>query len=404
MSLFFNFRFTLTDCVFVCFFLSFFLLLYFPGTPSLRVCLPRSLLFPLLCYPLLSLLLAPSPSSVRWENWPHKKWKGLFKRNGRIMKTYYCIPRCTGCGSDRRPTAILVRLGVGGRGRGVGGRSSLSLYYFSYCLISLFSFSLTITISRFLLVFLYFCRLFISSFSLCHFASRLSSSILRRESFTTYASTSRLQYNHLWSSTGHWNDLRAVLCCTRYCLHNVWYLLCPSGSFFFPSGWWKQRGITGRAEEQWVFDIFFFDPPICHASLVVSFGLTIQQVHAGKKWTVCVKILVILKYSSLFFIPSASFFFLFFLPWLTELSCAALSVWARAALLPPRSAGPQCSILTQLTAAPTPSQWILLRLFVRTQFCFVLFEKSLVKCKREDVFFLLTDDTAQWWFKVMYVK
>lgn len=145
--------------------------------------------------------------------------------------------------------------------------SSLSLYYFSYCLISLFSFSLTITISRFLLVFLYFCHLFISSFSLCHFASRSSSSILRRESFTTYASTSRLQYNHLWSSTGHWNDLHAVLCCTRYCLHNVWYLLCPSGSFFFPSGWWKQRGITGRAEEQWVFDLFFFDPPICHTSL-----------------------------------------------------------------------------------------------------------------------------------------
>lgn len=269
MSLFFNFRFTLTDCLF---FLKFFLLLYFPDTPSLCICLPRSLLFPLLCYPLLSLLLAPSPSSVHWENWPHKKWKGLFKRNGRIMKTYYCILWCTGCGGDRRPTAILVRLGVGGRGWGVGGRaaffwSSLSLYYFSYCLISLFSFSLTITISRFLLVFLYFCRLFISSFSLCHFASRLSSSILRRESFTTYASTSRLQYNHLWSSTGHWNDLHAVLCCTRYCLHNVWYLLCPSGSFFFPSGWWKQRGITGRAEEQWVFDIFFFDPPICHTSL-----------------------------------------------------------------------------------------------------------------------------------------
>lgn len=139
-------------------------------------------------------------------------------------------------------------------------------------------------------------------------------------------------------------------------------------------------------------------------SLVVSFGLTIQQVHTGKKWTVCVKILVILKYSSLFFIPSASLFF-FFLPWLTELSCAALSVWARVALLPPRSAGPRCSILTQLTAAPTPSQWILLQLFVRTQFCFVLFEKSLVKCKREDFFFfLLTDDTVQWWFKVMYVK
>lgn len=77
----------------VCFFLKFFLLLYFPGTPSLCICLPRSLLFPLLCYPLLSLLLAPSPSSVRWENWPHKKWKGLFKRNGRIMKTYYCILR-----------------------------------------------------------------------------------------------------------------------------------------------------------------------------------------------------------------------------------------------------------------------------------------------------------------------
>lgn len=112
-------------------------------------------------------------------------------------------------------------------------------------------------------------------------------------------------------------------------------------------------------------------------------------------------------YSQIFFFILYSLrlpFFLFFLPWLTELSCAALSVWARAALLPPRSAGPQCSILTQLTAAPTPSQWILLRLFVRTQFCFVLFEKSLVKCKREDVFFLLIDDTAQWWFKVMYVK
>lgn len=49
-------------------------------------------------------------------------------------------------------------------------------------------------------------------------------------------------------------------------------------------------------------------------SLVVSFGLTIQQVHTGKKWTVRVKILVILKYSSLFFIPSASLFFFFFSP------------------------------------------------------------------------------------------
>lgn len=44
-------------------------------------------------------------------------------------------------------------------------------------------------------------------------------------------------------------------------------IYCVPLALFFPSGWWKQRGITGRAEEQWVFDLFFFDPPICHTSL-----------------------------------------------------------------------------------------------------------------------------------------
>lgn len=44
---------------------------------------------------------------VRRENWPHKKWKGLFKRNGSIMKTYYCIPWCAACGCRRWPAAIL---------------------------------------------------------------------------------------------------------------------------------------------------------------------------------------------------------------------------------------------------------------------------------------------------------
>lgn len=51
-------------------------------------------------------LLPPRPS-VRWENWPHKKWKGLFKRSSSVMKTYYCIPWCAARGGCCWPTAIL---------------------------------------------------------------------------------------------------------------------------------------------------------------------------------------------------------------------------------------------------------------------------------------------------------
>lgn len=55
---------------------------------------------------LLSFSLPPRPS-VRWENWPHKKWKGLFKRSSSVMKTYYCIPWCAARGGCCWPTAIL---------------------------------------------------------------------------------------------------------------------------------------------------------------------------------------------------------------------------------------------------------------------------------------------------------
>lgn len=53
-------------------------------------------------------IILPAPhQSVQQQNWPHKKWKGLFKRNGSIMKTYYCMKRCTACGRRRWPAAVL---------------------------------------------------------------------------------------------------------------------------------------------------------------------------------------------------------------------------------------------------------------------------------------------------------
>lgn len=37
----------------------------------------------------------PLPHPSHWENWPHKKWKGLFKRSGSLMKTDYCVTWCS---------------------------------------------------------------------------------------------------------------------------------------------------------------------------------------------------------------------------------------------------------------------------------------------------------------------
>lgn len=132
------------------------LLLFFsPQPPSLL-----SLSLFLVSSPLLlrssniPLILVLPRTSVRRENWPHEKWKGLFKRNGGVMKTHYCIPWCTAW-----PQSCLVRL---------GGSGWCFLHVFVslpllFLIVSpLFSFSLTVTIS-------FFCFLFISSFSLCHF-------------------------------------------------------------------------------------------------------------------------------------------------------------------------------------------------------------------------------------------
>lgn len=97
----FHFRFALTD-IFFFFFLLCRLPLPLPRCLSLFSVYPRALgVLPFLSF---SLSLT---QCVRRENWPHKKWKGLFKRNGSIMKTYYCIPWCAACGCRRWPAAIL---------------------------------------------------------------------------------------------------------------------------------------------------------------------------------------------------------------------------------------------------------------------------------------------------------
>lgn len=95
---------------------SFFLFcnLCFSDTPNQLASVTSRALSPLFItfsvYSVPSIFLLPlifSQPSVRRENWPHKKWKGLFKRNGSVMKTYYCIPWCTACGGCCWPTALL---------------------------------------------------------------------------------------------------------------------------------------------------------------------------------------------------------------------------------------------------------------------------------------------------------
>lgn len=247
------------------------------------------------------------------------------------MKTYYCIPRCTGCGGGRWPTAILVRLGVGG---GVGcwwegcffgllcpfiishivsslcshflsQSQYLSFFWFSY-ISATFSFPPSVCVILPLA-----CPLpSYAGSHLQHMPAPVGSSITIYEAARSTGMTCMLFCVVL--------DIACIMC-DIYCVPLAL-------SFFLVADESNVGSLVGQKNSECLIYFSLTHQSATLLSLVVSFGLTIQQVHTGKKIN---RMCEDSCYSQIFFLILYSLhlpFFLFFLPWLTELSCAALSV------------------------------------------------------------------------------
>lgn len=189
---------------------------------------------------LLSLFLLLSASSVCRENWPHKKWKGLFKRkkqpNENLLLSHNALHLVAADGlvSD-------------------GGDGWISTHFCSFisCLIVsslsvlIFSHNPRLLFSA---AFLIFCFFFISSlvvsslffhYGLQGFISRVFRHLYE-------------PVTHSWSITKHRNDL---LCTSEYMCCILKGNKCVLVSVLCFSGWWEQRGITSGPQRGWVVDV-----------------------------------------------------------------------------------------------------------------------------------------------------